>query len=126
MKDNDTYIDLIIAACKKVNEYISDADEAAFLETSIVQSAVMMQLKVIGEVSKKLSEESKNEIAVPWKLIIGLRDIISHDYFSLNLAIVWEIATIHIPELEKASLSYLEKKGTVYMPPFGDNTSLLD
>ncbi len=44
-----------------------------------------MQLQIIGEMAKKLDENSMREIDVPWKMIIGLRNMISHDYFLLEL-----------------------------------------
>ena len=45
MKDNNAYIDLIIAACKKISEFMAGLDEDAFLKQSVTQSAVLMQLQ---------------------------------------------------------------------------------
>ena len=126
MKNNGTYIDLISSACKKITEFTRGMDGAQFENTPIAQSAVMMQLQVIGEVAKKIEKSSRKEINVPWKLIIGLRDLISHDYFSIDIEDIWKIVTINIPELEKALLSYLETKGLTYMPPFDDTTHLME
>ena len=126
MKNNATYVDLIISACKKITEFTTEMDEVKFQSTPIAQSAVMMQLQVIGEVAKKLEESYRKEIDVPWKLIIGLRDLISHDYFSLNLADIWKIVTTNIPELEKALLQYLDAQGLSYMPPFDDTSPLME
>ena len=124
MKDGNVYIDLVIAACKKVSEYTAGLDEAGFLEQSIVQSAVIMQLQVIGEMAKKLGAKTKGEIDAPWKMIIGLRNIISHDYFSLELGTIWKIAATDIPLLEETLHRYLQAHGTSYVPPF-DNTDPL-
>lgn len=125
MKDSNVYIDLIISACKKVSEYIAGLDEAAFLEQSIVQSAVLMQLQIVGEVAKKLEEETTGEIDAPWKMIVGLRNLISHDYFSLELGTIWKIAAVDIPDLEKKLHAYLHAHGTSYMPPYSDKSPLM-
>jgi uncharacterized protein with HEPN domain len=126
MKDNNVYIDLIIAACKKVTAYIADYDEARFLRESLVQSAVIMQLQVMGEVAKKLDDSVKKEIDAPWKMIIGLRNIISHDYFMLELSTIWKIAAGNVPDLEEKLHAYLSAHGTAYMPPFDDRSPILE
>jgi len=125
MKDNAAYIDLIISACKKILEYTSGFDQETFLKESIVQSAVIMQLQVIGEIAKKLDEHSKENIDLPWEMIIGLRNVISHDYFSVDLSGIWNIVIKHIPDLETKCHAYLRELGLSYMPPFDDTTPLL-
>ena len=126
MKDNKVYVDLIISACKKISEYIEGVDEAAFLNRSIVQSAVIMQLQVIGEEAKKLDENTKNAVDVPWKMIIGLRNIIAHEYFLLEVATIWKIASENIPTLEKKLHAFLKIQGTEYVPPFDNTSPLMD
>jgi len=125
MKDNNVYIDLIIAACKKISEYITGLDEMAFLKQSIVQSAVLMQLQIVGEIAKKLDKKTMGKIDAPWKMIVGLRNLISHDYFSLELGTIWKIASENIPNLEQKLHAHLHAQGTSYVPPFGDTTPLM-
>ena len=126
MKDNNVYIDLIIAACQKISKYISGLDEPAFLEQSMIQSAVLMQLQVVGEMSKQLDEETKSEIGAPRKMIVWLRNLISHDYFMLELTTIWKIVSEDIVDLEEKLHAYLKAHGTSYMPPFSDTTPLMD
>lgn len=126
MKDTNAYIDLIISACKKISEYITGLNEEEFLRQSMAQSAVIMQLHVVGEMAKKLEKKTRDEIDVPWKTIIGLRNIISHEYFLLELNTIWKIAHHNIPELEGKLHEYLHARGTSYMPPFGDTTPLME
>ena len=125
MKDNNVYIDLIIAACKKISEYIAGLDETAFLEQSMVQSAVLMQLQIVGEIAKKLDEKTTTEIDAPWKMIVGLRNFISHDYFALELGAIWNVASVDVPDLEKKLHEYLRAQGTTYEPPFDDASPLM-
>ncbi len=72
------------------------------------KSAVLMQLQVIGEMSKKIPEETKENIPVPWKKISGLRDMVSHDYFSLDMPAIWKTITENVPQAETEIKGYLE------------------
>ena len=70
-----------------------ESDEQAF-------EAVLKNLEVIGEAAKRLPSESKDshpEIA--WRDIAGLRDIIVHEYFGLDLDIVWDVIENRVPTL---------------------------
>ncbi len=125
MKNSNAYLDLIISACKKISDYISGQDESGFFNHSIVQSAVIMQLQVIGEIAKKIDEKTRSEVDVSWKMIIGLRNIIAHDYFALDVKSIWHIASVNIPDLESKLHGYLAEHDTKYLPPFDDDTPLL-
>ena len=99
-KDSTVYLRLMLDATRKIHSFIVGMNEQAFLEDSKTQSAVIMQLQVIGELSKKIPDSIKVHIDVPWKDIAGLRDVVSHDYFSLDLKAVWQTATHDVVELE--------------------------
>src|SRR3989344_183604 len=71
------------------------------------QSSVIMQLQVIGELVKKIPEDIKSSINLPWKKMAGMRDMVAHDYFSLDLEAVWNTVTKDIPELAKDINKYL-------------------
>lgn len=65
------------------------------------QSAVIMQLILIGEISKKLSVSYKAKVKLPWKQIAGFRDRAVHKYFSLDLRELWQTVEHDLPEIEK-------------------------
>ena len=67
-------------------------DEKTFMSDAKTQSAVIMQLALIGEMAKKLSPETKDKIKLPWKEIIGFRDRAIHDYFEVDIDVVWNTA----------------------------------
>ncbi len=125
MKDSKVYLDLIIHACDKIAEYISGFDIEQFSQDDKTQSAVIMQLHVIGEEAKKLDEETRNAIAMPWEKIIAQRNFIAHEYFALELPLIWETAIKDIPQLSDALRKYLQSQGTEYMPPFENPEPLL-
>ena len=76
-----------------------------------------MQLEVIGQLAKKMSDETRTKVEVPWKKRAGLRDWAAHDYFSLELPLVWETAITDAPEAEKVIRKYVDET----FPPFRDH-----
>ncbi len=106
-KDNSVYLKLIVDAIEKIYSYVNGMCLDDFLNDSKTQSAVIMQLQVIGELSKKVPEDVKEHIRLPWKQISGLRDIISHDYFSLDIELVWNILDSKITEVHDGISVYL-------------------
>ena len=106
-KDNIAYFHLILDATRKIREYLGEINFDNFLADGKTQSAVIMQIQIIGELSKKIPEEMKSEINVPWKEIVGLRDMVSHDYFSLDIEAIWNTATKDVPDLESKIKKYL-------------------
>ena len=106
MKDDGTYVDQILDSIRKLELYIIDCDKDEFIRDEKTQSAVLMQLTVIGEISKKISEETKSKIDVPWKKIMGFRDKTVHAYFNLDIDVIWETIQTRIPELKKKLSEY--------------------
>ena len=109
MKERDVTLDLLIQATMKVADFLSGLDLQQFLDDSKTQSAVIMQLVVIGELAKKLPDELKSKIDVPWKLMAGFRDFAVHEYFGLDLKQVWETANRDVPIVKEKLESYLNK-----------------
>ena len=72
-----------------------------FLENVEKQYTVLRGLEIIGEATKNLSEELKKRYSnVPWKEIAGMRDKLIHQYFGVNLDLVWETVKTKLPELK--------------------------
>ena len=101
-KSDDVYRLQILDAVTKIERFIGSLDRDAFLGTEVVQSAVIMQLAVIGELSKRLSEDFKDSVPLPWKQIAGFRDRAVHDYFQLDLESVWLTIQDDLPSLKTA------------------------
>ena len=102
MKDKK-YLERIINYSSKIIRYLEEVtsiDEFESNEEKI--DAVLLNLKQIGETAKKLSEEFKDSIpTIEWNKIIGLRNLISHEYEGVDLTIIYNVATINIPKLLK-------------------------
>jgi len=106
MKDK-IYIDRIIKYAKKIGRYMEEVDTFTDFENNDEKvDAVILNLEQIGESAKKLSDETKqNYTSIHWPSVIGLRNMISHEYEGIKLNIIYDIATVNIPEL----LSKLDK-----------------
>jgi len=101
MKDSDVYLRQILDAVSKIETFVSGYSENEFRVDAKTQSAVIMQLTLIGEISKRLDEDTKRRIELPWKDIAGFRDRAIHNYFEIDLAIVWETVTGDLPLLKR-------------------------
>ncbi len=102
MKSDSVYLQQILDAIAKINRFSVGLTKEQFLENEMAQSAVIMQLATIGELSKHLSEEFKSKVDLPWKQIAGFRDRAVHDYYRLELEFVWLTIKDDLPPLEAA------------------------
>lgn len=93
------FIEDILEAMNKIERYIKDLDYEEFARNEMVVDAVIRNLEVIGEASKNVPESVRERYSeIPWKRMIGLRNIAIHEYFGIDLSIIWEIITKNIPE----------------------------
>ena len=109
MKGDQLYLQHILDAIEKVESYISVGAEA-FISTSHWQDAVIRQLEVIGEATKRLSRQLCSRHAeVPWRRIAGLRDVLIHDYMGVDIKAVWGITQKDLPVLKGHVRAILKK-----------------
>lgn len=102
MKDDRVYLEHIRDALSDVSTYTNVGREA-FFHDRMRQDATLRKLQVIGQAVKNLSEDIKSRHPqIPWKQIAGMRDKVIHDYFGVNLEIVWAVIDKDLPELEIA------------------------
>jgi len=106
MKNADIYIAHILDSIAKIKAYTVNKTFENFSSDPKLQDAVVRNLEIIGEASRRLPEELKSQINLPWDEISAMRNKIVHDYFELNLEIIWKSATIDILEVEKNLLPY--------------------
>jgi uncharacterized protein with HEPN domain len=101
MPPNDTsHLLDILDAARLVQTFVSGINREAFERDLMRQSAVIRQIEIIGEATKRLSEDFKAEHSqIPWRSMAGMRDILIHAYNHVDLNEVWNTATVAIPIL---------------------------
>ncbi|MEO1288419.1 MAG: HepT-like ribonuclease domain-containing protein, partial [Chloroflexota bacterium] len=86
-----------------------EANYEEFLENTMLIDSVNMNLMIIGEATKNLSTELQNQYTdVDWRNIAGLRNIITHEYFRLNLKLIWDVIENELPKLKEQVKEILE------------------
>lgn len=100
MKEKE-YIDRFIKYATKIGKYVEGVSHFQDFQSNEEKvDAVILNLEQIGETANKLSNETKEKYpTIHWPRIIGLRNMISHDYEGIRLNIIYDIAIASIPVL---------------------------
>lgn len=105
--DQRTYLEHIRAALERIAEYTTQGKDA-FLASTLVQDAVLRNLEVVGEAVKQLSSELRAQAPnTPWRRIAGLRDVLIHQYFGVDLEAVWLVVEKEAPVLHSVVVELL-------------------
>jgi len=101
-RDFEVYLYDILQAITKTRNYIAGHTRESFAQDSMRIDAVIRNLEIIGEAAKMIPESIRADYPnVEWKKIAGLRDILAHHYFEVDLDIVWDILQNKLPSLER-------------------------
>jgi hypothetical protein len=104
------YLGDLIESGEKIERFVSGRTFETFLFDEAIFDAVLFNLQVIGEATKKLPAEARSALseaggAGPARL----RDLIAHHYFALDAEIIWEVATTHVPRMLAQARELLNK-----------------
>ena len=108
MSRDEVYLRHILDAIRSIESYVS-AGRSAFFDDPMRQDAVVRQLEVVGEAVKQVSERIRTQKPdIPWRDIAGMRDVLIHGYFSVDLDQVWEVTQGDLQQLREAINEILE------------------
>jgi uncharacterized protein with HEPN domain len=98
----------------RIAEYIRGYDFASFKKDNKTVDAVIRNFEIIGEASKKITDEIKEKNPdIPWDEMYYLRNKVTHEYFGVDYEIIWDIANNYLPGnklfIDKIIKSYREK-----------------
>lgn len=101
-RDPDLLLEDIRSALGRIGRYTSRMQREQFLADEKTIDAVVRNMEIIGEAVRWLPEDFKLQyVAVPWGQIAGLRNRIVHDYFGLDLEIIWQVLQKSLREFEQ-------------------------
>ena len=112
MSDRDrTYLVHIVECIDRIERYLGPS-KAAFLADLKGQDAVIRNLQVLAESSKRVSHAIQSEYPeIEWAAIAGFRNVLVHDYLEVDVDEVWQVATQNLPHLRSSVATILEAKG---------------
>jgi uncharacterized protein with HEPN domain len=94
------YLDDLLEAGKAIQSYVRNSSFEEFAADRMRQSAVIREFEIIGEAVGKLPDDLKRETpGVAWQDIKDFRNLLIHEYFGVDLAIVWHVVQNDLPEL---------------------------
>ncbi len=100
-RDLTVYLDDILESIERIREYADGMELDDFKANGQTQDAVLRRLEIIGEAVKNIPETVRaRHPKLPWKEIAGMRDVLIHAYFGVNMARVWKTIHEDLAELE--------------------------
>jgi uncharacterized protein with HEPN domain len=98
---NKQRIEHALDAINEIEDYVTDQTFDLFLGNSMMRFACIKQLEIIGEACNHVDEEMMAQYpSVEWRKIVGLRNLLIHEYFGVDAALVWDIIQNNIPDLK--------------------------
>lgn len=100
-KSSVLYLEDILESIEKIRKYLGNSSFDEFLEDEMLIDAVIRNLMIIGEAAGHIAPEIRVKYPeIEWKKIVGLRNILVHDYSGIDLDIVWDIIKYRLNPLE--------------------------
>jgi uncharacterized protein with HEPN domain len=99
------YLAHIVEAIQRIHQYTEDIDELGFLNSALVQDAVIRNIEIIGEAShnilKKYPNFTQSHPEIPFLFAYEMRNAVAHGYFKVDLEIVWKTIKSELPVFER-------------------------
>jgi uncharacterized protein with HEPN domain len=104
-RDPRIFIEHILACIELIENYLEGKSKSDFLGSIQLQDAVIRRVEIIGEAARNIPNDIKSRFTdIPWNEITGMRDILIHKYFGIDLELTWEVVEKDIPDLKERFL----------------------
>lgn len=104
-RDYRLYLDDILEATNKISGYVRGMDYNQFAADPKTADAVVRNLEIIGEAVKHIPVRARKNSGISedeWRKISGLRNILAHEYFGVNLRVIWDVVENKLKPLKNA------------------------
>lgn len=109
MKEDQTFLGHILESIEAIESYTFKVSKVRFLKDFKMQDAVIRRFQIIGEATKHLSETFRSRNAdVQWKQVAGMRDVLIHEYFGIDLNFVWHAVKHDMPRFKRQILKMIK------------------
>ena len=104
MKDDRLYLIHISECIERIGSYTTGKDKQQFVDSTLLQDAVIRNLQTMAESTQRVSDEAKEQAnEVDWFRIAGFRNVLVHDYLGIDVERVWNILERDLPALKAPS-----------------------
>lgn len=111
MKSDRVLFQHILDAIAQIEQYLTNKSFDEFGESRLLQDGVIRELAIIGEAARRVSLSMKERYPdIPWADIIGMRNILIHEYFEVDIAEAWETTRVDLPALKERILRIEERE----------------
>ncbi len=98
-RDRERILDML-EALDSLAESLRDRSEAEFFSSDVIYSACAHKLTIVGEAASRMSTEvTERNPQIQWRKLIGLRNVLVHEYFGIDRPMVWQVAISEAPLL---------------------------
>lgn len=110
-RDIGLYCDDIVSAIKKIEEFTKDFSLVDFLKDQKTQDAVIRNIEIIGEATKKIPDDVKRKyFNVMWREAAAMRDVLIHDYPDVIPKVIWDTIKNDIPKFKEQILHIIKSE----------------
>ena len=110
MKEDKLYLLHIKECIDRIETYVAEANQKGFMDSSMLQDAVLRNLQTLAESTQRLSDSLKAAYSnVEWYKISGFCNVLAHDYLGVDMERIWKIIEKDLPNLKLAISIMLQK-----------------